>query len=199
MGTASTWLPGAIVLRLATSALLCASQLAHADRVALFDGLSLDGWQVAGTAHWSVADQAIVGSGSGDGFLVSDKDYGDFHLRAEFWVDATTNSGIFIRCRDRARIHPETCYELNIWDLHPQQEARTGAIVMHFMPPLARVDTVGRWNTYEVTARGTAIEVRVNGMTTARLDDADPTAGFVALQHWGGGTVKFRKIEIDTP
>ena len=168
----------------------------HAEQLSLFDGHSLQGWQVEGAAHWSVVDQLIVAEGAGDGFLATDKSYGDFQLMAEFWVDATVNSGIFIRCRDRARIHPETCYELNIFDQHPQQDARTGAIVMRGKPPLAKVDTAGRWNTYEVTAKGASITVKVNGVTTAVLDDADPTSGFIALQHWGEGTVKFRKVEV---
>jgi hypothetical protein len=177
----------------------CAIQLAHADPVVLFDGHSLGGWYVEGDSRWSVVDQAIVASGSGDGFLVSEKGYGDFHLRAEFWVDATTNSGIFIRCRERSRIHPESCYELNIWDEHPQQDARTGAIVKRFMPPMARVETVGKWNTLEVMAKGAGIEVKINGVTTAVLDNADPAAGFIALQHWADGTVKFRRVELNVP
>ena len=176
--------------------LLYVGQLIHAAPIALFDGHSLAGWQVEGDSKWSVVDQAIVASGSGDGFLASGNEYGDFYLRAEFWVDATTNSGIFVRCRERARIDPETCYELNIWDEHPQQEARTGAVVMKYMPPMARVETVGRWNTCEVTAKGGSLVVKINGVTTAVLDNADPTAGFIALQHWANGTVKFRKIEL---
>jgi hypothetical protein len=188
-----------IKVRVLAVGLLCASQLALADPVVLFDGHSLDGWRVEGASEWSVVDQAIMASGSDDGFLVSERDFGDFHLLLEFWVDATTNSGIFIRCKDRSRIHPETCYELNIWDEHPQQEARTGAIVKQFMPPMARVDTVGKWNTLEVMARGAAIEVMINGVTTAVLDNANPTAGFIALQHWADGSVKFRKLELNTP
>jgi len=70
---------------------------------------------------------------------------------------------------------------------------------MHFMPPMARVETASRWNTYEVTARGMVIEVKVNGVTTARLHNANPAAGFIALQHWEGGTVKFRKLELSAP
>jgi Domain of Unknown Function (DUF1080) len=178
---------------------LIASQSLHAAPVPLFDGESLAGWQVQGNIAWTVSDRTIIASGSGDGFLVSTEEFGDFHLVAEFWVDTTTNSGIFIRCRDRERIHPETCYELNIWDAHPQQEMRTGAIVMRFMPPLSNVETVGRWNLLEVSAQGPVIEVRVNGATTARLGDAAATAGFIALQHWGEGTVKFRRIEYSAP
>lgn len=175
---------------------LIVCQWACAGSVPLFDGRSLDGWQPQGDITWTVSDKTLVASGAGDGFLISDAQYGDFHLVVEFWVDATTNSGVFIRCRDRARIHPETCYELNIWDTHPQQEARTGAIVMRAMPPLAKVDTAGHWNTYEVTAKGASIIVKVNGVTTATLDQADPAPGFIALQHWADGTVRFRRVEL---
>lgn len=179
------------------AALTCVFALAAcAGPQPLFNGYNLDGWQSDGVVPWVVTDQKIVASGSGDSFLVSKAEFGDFYLRVEFWVDATTNSGIFVRCKDRSRIYPDTCYELNIWDQHPKQEARTGAIVFVHMPPLAHVETVGRWNTYEVTARGGFLEVKVNGVVTAVLEDADPTPGFLALQHWGEGTVKFRSIEI---
>lgn len=164
--------------------------------ISLFDGRSLDGWQVVGAADWSVQGREIVGSGEGDGFLATDARYGDFYLWVEFRVDAATNSGIFIRCQDRARIDPETCYEFNIWDRHPRQEARTGAIVFRAMPPLAQVDTLGRWNTYEITARGSFLEARVNGTVTAVLEDADPAPGFIALQRWQEGSVRFRNLEL---
>jgi len=164
--------------------------------LALFDGRSLAGWQTVGEASWSVEAGSIVARGSGDGFLRTADAFGDFFLSLEFWVDASTNSGIFIRCRDAQRIHPETCYELNIWDDHPQQQARTGAIVFKVMPPLSNVKTVGRWNTYDVLARGQRLEVRVNGELTATLDDADPAPGFIALQHWQEGTVKFRNLQL---
>lgn len=183
--------------RVLVAFLLSASAPAAADPVALFDGASLAGWQVVGDSEWSVVDGAIQASGSGEGFLATERTYGDFRLRAEFWVDATTNSGIFIRCRDRSRIHPDTCYEMNIWDEHPRQQARTGAIVFKFMPPLAQVETVDRWNSYEIHAEGATLEVIVNGAVTARLEDADPAPGFIALQHWQQGTVKFRSIQLE--
>ncbi len=182
--------------RLLPLALLLVSISACAGPQHLFNGIDLSGWESQGDVAWQVEGQAIVASGSGDGFLASRAAFGDFYLRVEFWVDATTNSGVFVRCRERTRIHPETCYELNIWDQHPKQEARTGAIVFVHMPPLAQVETVGRWNVLEVTARGAFLEVKINGTVTAVLEDANPTPGFIALQHWGTGTVKFRSVEI---
>ena len=165
--------------------------------LSLFDGQSLAGWSVLGEAQWSVEKGSIVASGGGDGFLRTGTSYGDFSLSLEFWVDVSTNSGVFIRCQDTARIHPDTCYELNIWDEHPQQEARTGAIVFKSMPPRVHVKTVDRWNTYDVVARGSRIEVKVNGELTATLHDADPAPGFIALQHWQTGTVRFRNIRLE--
>ena len=182
--------------RLAGCALLLALMTACVGPHPVFNGYTLDGWQQEGEIQWAVHEQVIVASGAGDGFLASDAQFGDFYLRAEFWPDATVNSGIFIRCKDRSRIYPDTCYELNIWDEHPNQEARTGAIVFVHMPPLAQVTTVGQWNVYEVTARGSFVEVKVNGAVTAVLEDADPTPGFFALQHFGEGQVKFRNIEL---
>ena len=65
-------------------------------------GLLLLGLSVSWQAR-PASGQADVGSG----FLVSKQDYGDFQLRAEFWVDATANSGIFIRASDPKRVTAE--------------------------------------------------------------------------------------------
>ena len=172
----------------------CVVLVACGSRHLLFDGATLDGWAPEGDASWQVTGGVILGSGDGDGFLVRKGSYGDFRFSAEFLVDADTNSGIFIRCQDPGNIHPETCYELNIWDHHPQQEARTGAIVFRAMPPLAHV---GRWSSYQVTARGSRLVVQVNGVTTAILEDADPAPGFIALQRWGKGEVRFRRLRLE--
>ena len=165
----------------------------------LFNGTDLTGWQAVGAAIWRVEDDMIVGGGpdqEGDGFLLHPGVVTDFELSVQFSIDSQTNSGVFIRCQDMQRIHPETCFELNIWDEHPNQAARTGAIVFRAMPPLATVHTLDGWNTLRVIARGDQIRVYVNGERTAELTDASLPAGFIALQRWGGGEVRFRSIGI---
>jgi hypothetical protein len=64
------------------------------------------------------------------------------------------------------------------------------------MPPLAEVQTIGRWNLLEVTAAGSVIELAINGEVTARLDNAKAGSGFIALQHAEQGVVKFRNIQL---
>jgi len=149
-----------------------------------------------GDSIWSVEEEVLVAGGEGDGFLVSKQSLDNFQLKVEFRVDASVNSGIFIRCQERQDINPNTCYEFNIWDEHPQQQARTGAIVSRAMPPLAQVSTLGRWSTYEITANGPLLEARVNGELTAVLEDSQWQTGFIALQHWGEGSVRFRNLQI---
>ena len=152
-------------------------------------------WTSVGSAIWDFKNNELIGR-EGDGFLVSKRTYREFELSVDFWISKDTNSGIFILCQDRASINPESCYELNIWDNHPNQEARTGSIVGRGMPPLAKVTTEGRWNTYQVIIRDSTITVKVNDILTATLTDKKLQAGFVALQKWGGGQVRFRNLKI---
>ena len=173
---------------------------AEAGWITLFDGKALDNWNSIGTAKWKVEDGAAVAD-NGNGFLVSKTAYTDFQLRVEFWVEAKTNSGVFIRCTDPGSVSGKTAYEVNIWDDRPEQKYGTGAIV-----DVAAVDPMphagGRWNVYEITAKGDTFTVILNGQKTVDGAHADKFAsGHIALQHGKGATdesgiVKFRKVEI---
>ncbi len=173
----------------------------------LLDGKSLDNWTKVGDANWRIEDGAAVAD-RGNGFLVSKESYGDFQLRAEFWVGVEdANSGIFIRCTDPQKITGSNAYEVNIWDDRPEKDYATGAIV-----GVAKVDPMpkagGKWNVYEITAKGDTFSVTLNGQKTVDgAKDAKHAKGPIALQHGPGnkdaagvvndkGVVKFRKIEI---
>ena len=94
----------------------------------LFDGKSIDNFTKVGDANWRIEDGAIVAD-EGSGFLLTKESYKDFQLRAEFWADEDTNSGIFLRCSDPAKITQDTAYEANIFDKRPETIYGTGAIV----------------------------------------------------------------------
>lgn len=133
-----------------------------------------------------------------ESMLVSSRTYGDFNLKLEFFPDHTINSGVFVRCQDPASITPMNCYEVNIWDHHPRQEFRTGAVVMRFSPPLEHVDTVGRWNRLTISAVNDLIEVRVNDVLTASYRNNELQSGYIALQRNGEGEIRFRNIVIES-
>ena len=162
----------------------------------LFDGKTMKGWNVVGDANWSVADGA-VGANKGSGFLVSPVAYGDFQLIADIWVDDDANSGIFIRCSDPKMITAMNAYEVNIFDKRPDPAYRTGAIV-NVAKPAAQVNAGGKWNTLDITARGSKFTIVLNGITTVKdAEDAKFPRGAIALQY-GAGTVKFRNVRIRT-
>ena len=166
--------------------------------VALFDGKNLDHWNKVGDANWAIVDGAIQAdkkTGEPSAFLVSKESYKDFEIRAEFFVDSATNSGVFLRCSDPQKPGAATCYEVNIWDTRKDPTYGTGAIVN-----VAKVDPMpkagGKWNTYEITAKGDHLVVVLNGSKTADVHDGKHAGGPIALQYGGGGMLKFRKVQI---
>jgi hypothetical protein len=173
---------------------------ADAGWVALFDGKSLDNWNQIGDANWKLADGVVVAD-KGNGFLVSKNTYGDFQIRAEFWVDDDANSGIFIRCTDPNKVTAENAYEVNIYDKRPDPSYGTGAIVnVAKVSPMPKAG--GKWNVYEIVAKGAKFTVTLNGQRTVDgVEDSKHASGRIALQYGPGvvkdaGIVKFRKVEI---
>jgi hypothetical protein len=53
----------------------------------------------------------------------------------------------------------------------------------------------GKWNTYEITAKGRHLVVVLNGQKTADFENGLFTEGPFSLQH-GAGVIKFRKVAI---
>src|SRR6266700_2831647 len=165
--------------------------------VTLLDGTRMGDWTEVGKANWAMKDGALVADkldGKDPSYLVSKNSYKDFQIRAEFWTDEEANSGIFIRCEESKKIDSKICYEVNIFDKRPDPSYGTGAIV-----DVAKVDPMpkaaGKWNTYEITAKGPHLTIMLNGQTTADVDDSKHLGGPIALQY-GSGVVKFRKVQI---
>jgi 3-keto-disaccharide hydrolase len=167
----------------------------QSDFKTILDGTSLKGWNVVGNANWSVADGAVQAS-MGNGFLVTPQTYTDFQITADFWVTDDANSGIFIRCEDPKTINAMNAYEVNIFDKRPDQTYRTGAIV-DVAKPLNTVNTGGKWNTIDVTARGPRMTVLINGQKMVDVQDNKHARGPIALQY-GAGTVKFKNVRLKT-
>ena len=163
----------------------------------LLDGSKgMENWNRVGGANWSVADGLVQADGGKTGFLVSKDAYGDFVLRVEFWASDDANSGIYMRCADAGKITDKTCYEANIFDQRPDPSYGTGAIV-HIAKIAPMPKAGGKWNTYEITARGPKLTVVLNGQKTVEAEDKQFARGPIALQ-WARGVIKFRKVQIRT-
>ena len=189
----------------ALTALGCAGMAPGDGWVTLLDGsnsATLNNWNRVGDANWRVEGGAVVaakGTGTGN-YLVSKNSYSNFQLRAEFWADHTTNSGIYIRASDSVKITTANAYEVNIFDQAPRPEFGTGSIVN-----VARVMPIykagGKWNTYVITAKDTHITAVLNGVETITMYDSKFASGPLALQFGNrgkepGGAIKWRKVQV---
>jgi Domain of Unknown Function (DUF1080) len=172
--------------------------------ITLLDGSSpktLDNWNRIGEANWRVEDGAVVADKGKGGHLVSKNSYKDFQIRAEFWADHTTNSGIFIRITDPKTISSKSAYEVNIYDQRPEPDYGTGAIVnVGKVSPMPKAG--GKWNTYEITAKGPQLTVVLNGIKTVDIQHGQFPEGPISLQFSNpdkgapGGAIKCRKVQI---
>ena len=162
-------------------------------KVMLTDGKTMSNFDPVGNASWRIQEQAVAAE-RGNGFLVTKQSYDNFRLRAEFWADEGTNSGIFIRCENPQQPSAQSCYEVNIFDSSPNRDNATGAIIN-----VVKVDRVPqtelKWNIIEIEAKGPLLNVSVNGERTASVRDTKHARGRIALQY-ASGVIYWRKVEI---
>lgn len=161
----------------------------------IFNGKNLDGWHAMNSCKFAAVDGVLKGDG-GNGWLRSDKEYGDFILRLEVrWLKPKQDSGVFLRAGKEGANWPDRKYEV--------QAENTQRIVHIFGATctreaekalkLLKPDT--QWNTLEIKCQGTKCEVKLNGELAASAEDLKNPRGFLGFQG-EGGQLEWRKIRI---
>lgn len=197
----------------------CSAQKGNSAKwTTLFNGKDLSGWkQLDGKADYKVINGEIVGTtkaGEPNSFLATEKEYGDFILELELFVDPSMNSGVQFRSESNAtykngRVHG---YQMEVdpseraWSGGIYDEARRGWLYTLELNPTAKTAFKNNsWNKYRIEAIGNTIRTWVNGVPTANLVDNLTTKGFIALQVHAigkddkpGKKVKWRNIRIQT-
>lgn len=193
--------------------------------VDLFNGKDLSGWvQRGGKAKYEVEDGVIVGStvkGTPNSFLCTEKNYSNFELQFEVFVDPKLNSGVQIRSEcfdkpttmewkgkqvkiDKNRVHG---YQVEIdpsdraWSAGIYDEGRRGWLFKLDNNENARkAFHNNEWNRYRVLCEGDRIRTWLNDVPAADLKDGMTPSGFIALQvHANGASglqVKWRNLRI---
>lgn len=153
--------------------------------VSLFNGKDLDGWKITDVRGgiepnaWVVEDGILTRKAKG--YLVSNAQFGDFILDLEFKVGPKTNSGVFLRY-DPTYAGPGKIYwwngllEVQIFDSFGKKETDKhdcGALYDMLAPKPNTMRAPGQWNRMTITAKGSRIEIMLNGTTVvdANLDD----------------------------
>jgi hypothetical protein len=143
----------------------------------LFNGKDLTGWKSTGKKEvWGVENGVIYVSGGGGGWLMTDKEYGDFELRVQYKMSKVSNSGVAIRSPlagdpAYAGMEIQLIDDVNWKGLQSWQH--TGSI--YNVVPAKKIANaaIGEWNTMKIVARGRKVTIVNNGETLvdADLDD----------------------------
>lgn len=177
------------------------SQHLQEDWISLFNGRNLDGWVIQclpedrGKQYWKAGNGCIECNSIGDPdhnyvWLVSEREFGDFHLKLEFQVFRASegNSGVQFRSRYD---HSDTAREGG-WlngpqaDIHGPVPWRTGLIydetagVQRWIFP-----SLPDWNIHEKQVPASALN------TTLVYDEDEPGA-------WNGMEIICRGMKVKT-
>lgn len=176
--------------------------------VPLFNGKDLAGWVTPDDKTiFTVENGEIVGKESTPGqlkkneFLVTDKPYGDFILKAKVKVIGG-NSGIQFRSEREPSgkvTGPQADAADEWWGLL-YEEGRRGILERY---PKEKADALakpGDWNEFVITAKGQHVTIELNGTKVIdRTDDKFDKSGIIALQCHAGQPkmeVHFKDVSI---
>lgn len=152
-----------------------------------------------------------VPGGEGTHYVAWQKqDFSDFILHVEFKLASDTNSGVFFRTSPKDPVYAGM--EIQIYDDYKKAPNKnsSGALYDIATPMFSMARPAGEWNTYDITCKGSMLEVVVNGWKVLDIDLASlnvpigkfdtplaelPHKGHIILQDHGG-EITFRNVLV---
>lgn len=203
-------------LILATSLLAQSTTAPAANRVAIFNGKDITGWRVwlendakPEKPVWSVADSVLKFDTTLRGYIITEKEYSNYHLHVEWrWpVGAVgrSNSGVLVHTQPPDYIWTKS-FEVQL------QTNNAGQVVgMDLDIPDAPMlqnrkraprltnpseKPIGEWNMADIHCKGNTIEVFINGTKQNYVDKLPISEGKICLQ-MEGFPIEFRNIWLE--
>lgn len=190
--------------------LLGGAALADDDLKPLYNGKDLTGFKTEG--NWVPQADGVLSIIPREGekgwqrygsYLWTEKEYGDFVAEVEYKHPKGGNSGVFFRCE---LADPVTNgLEVQILDSHGKAEPLghhdCGGVIKTAGPSKNMAKPAGEWNKMKITAKGTKLQVELNGEQIIDIDLAEteskdkPLKGYFGLQDHGQ-PMSFRNIKI---
>ena len=191
-----------------------------AKTVKLFNGTDLSGWttfldpKVKGAKPeevWSVKDGVLHCTGKPNGYLLTEKEYGDYVLTVEWrWPEKAGNSGVFVHVSGPNKIWPKGV-EAQLWSGHAgdfwlvgefkldvdksRQDKRVSRHYFRMKTDRPVEKKIGEWNKYEITCKGDTIKLMINGQLVNEGTGAEATRGKILLQS-EGAPIEFRNVVL---
>jgi len=189
-------------------------------RESLFNGKNLKGWiifvndpSIVPEKFFYVKDGVIETPGVPMGYLRTKKVYSNYHLHVEWrYPEKPTNSGVFVHTNGPDKL----------WPLHYQCQLKfnsAGDFIVNAAGEKATVGDstyvgtgkvkpiaakqhpsnetkAGEWNSYDITCKGSTIEIKVNGLLQNTAVKCSMTKGSIGLQA-EGSRIQFRNPYIE--
>src|SRR5438128_8391290 len=133
----------------------------------LFNGKDLTGWKATGKMEvWGAEKEVIFCQGGGGGWLLTEKEFGDFELRLQYKMPKGGNSGVALRTPFKGDpayvgmeiqlIDDENWAGLKSWQ-------HTGSIYNVVPSSKTANKPLGDWNEIRIVAKGRRVLVEQNG------------------------------------
>ena len=145
--------------------------------ILLFDGATTFGWEPVGDAKWTVADGTLT-SNEGMGWILTNTEFADFTLKADFRVGDGGNSGIVFRAAKNAKPY-EAGFEMQIGDHMPKEP--TGSIE-HVAAAPAGARRPADWQSAVITAEGDHLTVVLDGKKMVDVRSPKYSRGVIGFQ-----------------
>lgn len=182
------------LIRMCLLMLLTTHAVMAGERVALFDGKTLNGWSLL-KCEAEVDDGSILIK-TGNGLVQTQGKYADFVLEFEWKKLAADkwDSGVYFRYDSVPPNRPwPGRHQVNLrqgmeGDVSSVQGAKSKGLI-----------NAEDWNTFKLTVKGESVELHINGKPAWKADGlAGPKEGYIALQAEvpNGGQHRFRNIYI---
>ncbi|HXH98756.1 MAG TPA: DUF1080 domain-containing protein [Sphingobacteriaceae bacterium] len=183
--------------------------------ISLFDGKTTNGWHTYGKTNagnaWKAQDGVLQfdPKGSERGDLVTDQEFGNYHLKLDWKISPNGNSGVIFYVNedfDKFKQSYNTGLEMQVLDNDGHKDGkiikhRAGDLYDLISSSTETVKPVGEWNTAEIVSKDGKLDLYLNGsksVTTMLWDDNWRT--MVANSKFktmpGFGTFKSGKIAL---
>jgi hypothetical protein len=173
----------------------------------LFDGRSLNGWEVkeGPESAFAVDDGSILVTEAANSptWLATTKTYENFELRVEFFVKGWIDSGIYLRAPEHGpAIDCGLCIKIFHKEENPPKPESMGSIFPHVAPKLTNVKSKGEWNSLRILLNGSRLQVWTNGAMVQDVNLSEHpdlkyrlTSGRIGLQSLSY-PIRFRNLRI---
>ncbi|AWB66060.1 hypothetical protein C2869_06230 [Saccharobesus litoralis] len=183
------------------------SSMVEKQPIQLFNGKDLSNWTIESNGQFSV-ENGVIKLNRGTGWLRSNDTFSDYVLTMEFrFLEKEANSGIFVRTQatkhQDEKGYPNNGYQVQAKDT--LEGIALAQMIPYGAPPFQHAFDLealklaykphGEWHTYEITAKGETLQVKLNDIVISTATHIKNLDGHIGIQG-EFGLLEFRKIEV---